>query len=91
VTCLDAITGEPKYEGKRFPKPAQFTSAPVAFDGKLMITSNDGDTYVVKAGPEFEVLATNSLDESVYASLALAGDSVYIRSANSLYRIRQAP
>ncbi|MGA2135274.1 MAG: PQQ-binding-like beta-propeller repeat protein [Bryobacteraceae bacterium] len=89
LTCLDAMTGEPKYEGKRFPQPGQFTGAPVAFDGKLMITSNDGDTYVVKAGPEFEVLSTNSLGEPVYASLALAGDSVYIRSAGSLFRIRQ--
>ena len=91
LTCLDAATGEVKYEGKRFPQPGQFTGAPVAFDGKLMITSNDGDTYVVKAGPDFEVLATNSLGEPVYASLALAGDSVYIRSAGALFRIRQAP
>jgi len=92
-TCLDAVTGESKYEGKRFPQPGQFTGAPVAFDGKLMVTSNDGDTYVVKAGPDFEVLATNSLGEPIYASLALAADSVYIRSAKSLYRIRkpQAP
>lgn len=88
VTCLDAISGEVKYEGKRFPQPAKFTGAPVAFDGKLMITSNDGDTYVVKAGPDFEVLSTNSLDEPVYASLALAGDSIYIRSASTLYRIK---
>ncbi|MGC9948459.1 MAG: PQQ-binding-like beta-propeller repeat protein [Bryobacteraceae bacterium] len=90
LSCLDAVTGEVKYEGKRFPQPGQFTGAPVAFDGKLMITSNDGDTYVVKAGPDFEVLATNSLGEPVFASLALAGDSVYIRSAGSLFRIRQA-
>jgi len=91
LTCLDARTGEPKYEGKRFPQPGQFTSAPVAVDGKLMITSNDGDTYVVKAGPVHEVLTKNSLGEPVFASLALAEGSVYIRSANSLYRIRQAP
>jgi len=44
---------------------------------------------VVKAGPDFEVLSTNSLGEPVYASLALAGDSIYIRSANTLYRIRK--
>lgn len=91
LTCLDALTGEPKYEGKRVPQPGQFTGAPVAFDGKLLITSNDGDTYVVKAGPVHELLATNSVGEPVYASLGLAGDSVYIRSAGSLYRIRQAP
>ena len=90
LTCLDAVTGEPKYEGKRFPQPGQFTSAPVAVDGKLLITSNDGDTYVVKAGPVHEVLTTNSLGEQVFASLALADGSVFIRSANSLYRIRQS-
>ncbi len=87
LTCLDARTGEPKYEGKRFPQPGEFTSAPVAADGKLMITSNDGDTYILKAGPAHEILATNSLGEQVFASLALSGGSVYIRSAGNLYRI----
>ncbi len=91
LTCLDANTGEPKYEGKRFPVTAQFTSPPVAFDGKLLVTSNDGDTFVVKAGPVHEILATNSISEPVFASLALAGDSIYIRSAQALYRIRQTP
>jgi len=90
LTCLDALTGEPKYESKRFPAPAHFTSPPVAFDGKLLITSEDGDTYVVKAGPVHEVLGTNSLGEPVFASLALAGDSIYVRSGKSLYRIRKA-
>jgi outer membrane protein assembly factor BamB len=88
LTCLDARTGEPKYEGKRFPQPGEF-GAPVAVDGKLMITSNDGDTYVLRAGPVYELLATNSLGEQVFASLALAGKSVYIRSAANLFCIRQ--
>ncbi|MDX2150175.1 MAG: PQQ-binding-like beta-propeller repeat protein [Bryobacteraceae bacterium] len=88
-TCLDARTGEPKYESKRFPAPGQFTASPVAFDGKILITSNDGDTYVVKAGPEFEVLGKNALGEAVYASLAMAGDSIFVRSAGHLYRIRK--
>ena len=88
-TCLDANTGQPKYEGKRFPTGSKFTSPPVAFGGRLLYTSNDGDTHVVKAGPVHEVLRTNSLEDSVYASLALAGDSIYIRSAKKLYCIRQ--
>ena len=70
--------------------PTPFTSPPVAFDGKLLITSEDGDTYVVKAGPVHEVLGTNALGEPVFASLGLAGDSVYVRTANSLYKIRKA-
>jgi outer membrane protein assembly factor BamB len=91
LTCLDATTGKLQYESKRFPTPAHFAGAPVAFDGKVLITSQDGDTYVLKAGPEHEILGTNSLGEGVIASLAIAGDSIYIRSEKNLYRIRQAP
>ncbi|HTB11862.1 MAG TPA: PQQ-binding-like beta-propeller repeat protein [Bryobacteraceae bacterium] len=89
LTCVDAVTGKPQYESKRFPTPGHFAAAPVAFDGKLLITSQDGDTYVLKAGPEHEILGTNSLGEDVVASLAIAGDSIYIRSEKNLYRIRQ--
>jgi outer membrane protein assembly factor BamB len=89
MTCLDARTGEVKYEGKRFPAPARFMSPPVAFNGKLMITSEDGDTYVLKAGPEHQILNTNSLGEQVYASLALTRDAIYIRSPKNLYCIRE--
>ena len=89
LTCVDAMTGKVQYESKRFPTPGHFAGAPVAFDGKLLITSQDGDTYVLKAGPEYEILGTNSLSEGVVASLAIAGDSIYIRSDKNLYRIRQ--
>jgi outer membrane protein assembly factor BamB len=87
LTCLDAKTGEAKYEGQRLPDPSSFTSSMVAFDGKILVTSDEGDTYVVEAGPEFKVLQKNSVGEAVMASLALAGDSIYIRSDRSLFRI----
>jgi len=90
LTCVDAMTGKPQYESKRFPAPGRFAAAPVAFDGKLLITSQDGDTYVLKAGPEYEIMGSNALGEGVIASLAIAGDSIYIRSEKNLYRIRQA-
>ena len=60
----------------------------MAYDGKIFITSEEGDTYVIQAGPEYKVLATNSLDEPVYASLAVAGGSLYIRGVNNLYKIK---
>ena len=90
LTCLDAVTGKPQYEAKRFPNPGHFAAAPVAFDGKVLITSQDGDTYVLKAGPVHEVIGTNSLGEGVVASLAIAGDSIYIRSEKNLCRIMQS-
>lgn len=89
LTCLDPKTGEARYEGKRLPAPARFMASPIAFDGKLFLTSEDGDTYVVKAGPVHEVIATNPLGEPVYSSIAAAGDSLYIRAQKHLYRIRQ--
>jgi outer membrane protein assembly factor BamB len=89
MTCLDARTGEVKYEGGRVPSPATFTASPVAFDGKILLTSEDGDTFVVKAGPKHEVLRTNSLGEPVYASPAMADGKIFIRGEKNLYAIEQ--
>jgi outer membrane protein assembly factor BamB len=87
LTCLDAKTGEVKYEGGRVPVPATFTASPVAFDGKILLTSEDGDTFVVKAGPKHEIIATNSVGEPVYASPAVAAGNIFIRGERNLYCI----
>jgi outer membrane protein assembly factor BamB len=85
LTCIDVTTGEVKYEGARVPRPATFSASPVAFEDKILLTSEDGDTFVLKAGPKHEVLETNSLDEPVYASPAIAGGNILIRSVKHLY------
>jgi outer membrane protein assembly factor BamB len=87
LTCLDAKTGKVVYEGGRIPVPASFTASPVAFDGKILLTSEDGDTYVIKAGPKHEVLATNSVGEPVYASPAISDGMIFIRGEKNLYCI----
>lgn len=87
VTCLDARTGEVKYEGARVPVPATFTASPVAYDKKLLLSSEDGDTFVIKAGPKHEVLRTNSIGEAIYASPAIARGRLFIRGATHLYCI----
>jgi outer membrane protein assembly factor BamB len=88
VTCLDPASGAVVYQGGRVPVPATFTASPVAFDGKLFLTSEDGDTFVIRAGPVFEVLRTNSVGEPVYASPALANGTVYIRGERHLFAVR---
>jgi outer membrane protein assembly factor BamB len=88
VTCLDVRTGEVKYEGGRPPVPATFMASPVAFGGHLYMTSEDGDTFVIKAGPAFAVVRTNSVGEPVFASPALANSTVYIRGDKHLFAIR---
>jgi len=87
LTCIDAKTGEVKYEGGRVPVPATFTASPVAFEGKILLTSEDGDTYIVKAGPKHEVIGTNSVGEPVYASPAIADGRIYIRGEKNIYCI----
>ncbi|HSE24376.1 MAG TPA: PQQ-binding-like beta-propeller repeat protein [Pyrinomonadaceae bacterium] len=87
LTCLDARTGEVKYEGGRIPIPATFTASPVAFDDKILLTSEDGDTFIIKAGPKHEVLGTNSVGEPVYASPAIADGRIFIRGEHNLYCI----
>jgi outer membrane protein assembly factor BamB len=87
LTCIDAKTGEVKYEGGRIPIPATFTASPVAFDGKILLTSEDGDTFIVKAGPKHEVIGTNSVGEPVYASPAIADGRIYIRGEKNIYAI----
>ncbi|MBA3440145.1 MAG: PQQ-like beta-propeller repeat protein [Pyrinomonadaceae bacterium] len=90
LTCLDAKTGEMKSEGGRIPVPATFTASPVAFDGKILLTSEDGDTFVLQAGPTHQVLRTNSIGEPVYASPAIANGKIFIRGERHLYCIASA-
>jgi outer membrane protein assembly factor BamB len=90
VTCLDARTGEVKYEGARVPVPATFMASPVAFEGKILLLSEDGDTYVLKAGPRHEILRTNALGEPIYSSPAVSNGRLFIRTAQHLYCIRRA-
>jgi outer membrane protein assembly factor BamB len=87
VTCLDARTGEVRYEGGRPPKPSRFLSSPVAFDGTLLLTNDAGETFVIRAGPAFEVLGTNTLDEGVSASIAIARGRLFIRGESHLFSI----
>jgi outer membrane protein assembly factor BamB len=87
ITCLDAKTGEVKYEGARVPVPATFMASPVAYEGKILLPSEDGDTFIIKAGPVHEVLRTNSVGEPIYASPAISQGRIFIRGANHLFCI----
>ncbi|HKE55675.1 MAG TPA: PQQ-binding-like beta-propeller repeat protein [Pyrinomonadaceae bacterium] len=90
LTCLEAATGKLIYQA-RLPVAAQFTASPVAFEGKIMIVSEDGDSFILKAGPTPQVLSANSLGEPVYASPAIANGNILIRGASTLYCISNGP
>ncbi|HXW07010.1 MAG TPA: PQQ-binding-like beta-propeller repeat protein [Vicinamibacterales bacterium] len=87
VTCLDPRTGAIAYEGGRVPVPARFMASPVAFAGFVAMTSEEGDTYMLKAGPEHQIVRTNSVDEPVLSSPAIANGRIYIRAQRHLFAI----
>jgi outer membrane protein assembly factor BamB len=87
VSCLDPRTGEVKYEGGRISVPARFMGSPVAFGGHVAMTSEDGDTYMLKAGPSHAVTHTNPIDEPVFSSPAISNGRIYIRGDRHLFAI----
>ncbi len=90
LSCLNATTGQPYYQQQRLPKPANFKASPVGAAGKLYLATEDGDVVVVKMGERFEVLATNTLgNQGFIASPVIAEGSLYLRSQEALYCIRQ--
>jgi outer membrane protein assembly factor BamB len=92
MTCLEAKTGKLVYEGGRVPVATKFTGAsPVAFDDKILLTSDDGDTFVIKAGPKHEVLGTNSIGEPSRTSIAIADGKLFIRGEKHLFCIGRKP
>lgn len=87
-TSHDAKTGAPVYGRQRITRGGSgFSASPWAYDGKIFVLSEDGDTFVIKAGPEFEILGVNALDEFTMATPAIARGSIVIRTLSKLYRI----
>lgn len=89
LTCYDARTGEIVYRRRIGGVGGSYSASPVAADGKLYFTSEDGDTYVVRAGPEYELLATNELGGIVMANPAVSDGMLVIRTQGHVYGIAE--
>ncbi len=87
LCCFEARTGRRLYQERLGRGGTGFTASPVAADGKLYFTSEEGDVYVVKAGPEFELLATNALDEVTMATPAISEGMLYFRTSAHLVAV----
>lgn len=86
VWCLDGRTGKEIYGPERI-KSGTYSASPVLADGKLYLTNEDGLTTVVKAGPKFEVLAENALNDYCLSSPAISNGQIFIRTSGNLYCI----
>ena len=87
----DARTGREIYGRTRIKPGSGFTASPWAYNGRIFLLGEDGDTFVVRAGPEFELLGTNSLNEMALATPAVVRGSLILRTQSKLYRISNDP
>jgi outer membrane protein assembly factor BamB len=88
ITALDAKTGERIYQQRVAAATTPFTASIVAADGKLYLTSEEGDVYVVKAGRTFELLSTNPLGDIGMATPAISEGVIYFRTAKTMIAVQ---
>jgi outer membrane protein assembly factor BamB len=81
-------TGERVYQ-ERIEGGGSFSASPVAADGKLYLASEDGDVFVVKAGPKYELLARNHVGQILMATPAISDGTIFIRGLKDVIAIRQ--
>ena len=88
LAAYDARTGQRVYQ-ERVGPGGSFSASPVAADGKIYLTSEDGDVFVVKAGPTYELLATNHMGQVVMATPAISDGMIIIRGLKDVFAIGQ--
>jgi outer membrane protein assembly factor BamB len=89
LSCVDAKSGKPIYDGKRIEDMQGVYASPVGAAGRVYLVGRNGTTVVIKHGDKFEALATNHLDDQFDASPALAGRELFLRGRESLYCIAE--
>lgn len=84
LLCIEATTGTTVYSTRVKDK---YNASPVIAAGKIYYISTDGEVMVLKEGKSPDILATNKVEGEVYATPAILGKSIIIRTNNYLYRI----
>ena len=89
LTSFDARTGRRRYGPERLRGVRNVYASPVIADRRVYVTSREGTTLVLRAGPTFKVLATNTLDDGFDASPAIVDGEIYLRGQRYLYCISE--
>jgi len=87
IECLDPKTGEPFWKER---VEGNLWGSMLVADGKLYVTSLEGETFVLAAGEKFEVLSRNKLGEPIYAAPAVSNGEIFLRGYQNLYCIRDS-
>lgn len=91
LSVYKMATGARQYQQRLGGGTSGFSSSPVAADGRLYITSEEGHSFVLGLGPEYKLLAENDLGETVMATPAIADGVIYMRGGKHLYAIGAKP
>ena len=84
LSAYDAKTGENIYQQRL---PTSFSASPVAANGKLYLSSEDGDVFVVKAGRQYELISRNTMGQALMATPALTDGMLIVRAENAIYAL----
>jgi outer membrane protein assembly factor BamB len=87
LNVFDMKTGEKTYETRLAGATSAFTASPIANDGRVFIASEDGQVFVIAAGPEFKVLAMNEMSTPVLATPALSDGTLLIRTQDQIMAV----
>ena len=89
--AYDLATGKEIYRQRIPHLGSGFSASPVAADGKIYLSNEDGEMIVVKAGTDFDHIATNTMGELLMATPALSEGVMYVRAVNHLFAIGRRP
>ena len=87
MACYNPKTGERVYQQRIGDKGGAYSASPVAADGKIYLSSEDGEIFVVKAGTKYELLATNSMGEVLMATPAISDGIIFVRGQHNVFAI----
>jgi len=87
LTCCNARTGEVVYRARIAGRRGSYSASPVAADGKLYFTDEEGDIHILEAGPKYKYLGTNPIGGLCLATPAIVDDMLIVRSSRHLYGI----
>ena len=89
LSCFDAKTGKPHYSKQRLEGIGNIFASLFGAKNRIYITGQKGTFYVVKHGPEFAVLAKNTLDDNFNAAPVVVGKQLFLRGYKNLYCIEK--
>jgi outer membrane protein assembly factor BamB len=89
--AYELTSGKEIYRQRLEHKGSGFSASPVAADGRIYLSSEDGEIFVVRSGPTFELVAKNSMGKPIMATPALAGGTMYVRGEKHLFAVNGQP